>query len=698
MEATKVTAESLKDYITVHCSFISWPTGLPDIQVANPSFNPTTPDLITANVEIFNLTKFDLPFAILEKILGVSYNPKALIAIKQNAIVITITPSSFSIPIADQKVTIDDPKITITLTDNNGELAGSFEVQGTLPIDLSSFNGETVRPEVSLFISDKEAASGLVFNNLSTDLNLPVPTILANLQLTGLGGSINLFFSPPEGYALGITANAKIKNDDSEYAGATIACLIEGDVPVPQYFSFYATKVQLNEVAKFFGINDVFSSISADSIPLTFTDPSFSWCKKQLILPDGSTAYTGTTVSSFANLFGVDFYGYLKRNADKEAVAGEFQSNPITLGGGVFTLGGKGKGITPHEKDKNTVIPKTVQELNAMKAVDSQPLVGKDGPVLSFNFAPGVMPTLELSGDVKFLGVSDKVNASLGPNGYEFDLNFNSPLVTTNAAFNMHDGKFTGTVDIEPKSSIVLPKELGTLTAANSKFSVALTADDTTFMGDVWVEYASCKIAIGKTQLHINANSISGLVDTIWQFVEDNVDKIFEAFVSNPELWMQGVASKVINTVGGDITWGLKALKSLGVPDGKLIELVGNLQKFFDSTAVDLSQGLKDVMGFTDQAVAKLLHQLGFDPNDIANALKKVFGDGKDAVAKAFKYAGIDIGGLIKALEGVYHLSPEQVAEALKESGVYTASDIIDDLNKFEGGFKDVVSWVSRIF
>lgn len=698
MEATEISVGSLKDYITEHCTLITWPSGLPDIQVTNPSFNPTTPDLITANVEIMKLTKFDLPLTILEKILGVSYNPKALIFIKQNAVVITITPSNFSIPIADQKLTIDDPKITITLTDKNGELAGSCEVQGTLPIDLSSFNGQTVRPEVSLFMSDKEAASGFVFNNLSTDLNLPVPSILTNLQLTGLGGSINLFFAPSEGYALGITANVKIKNDNSEYTGATIACQIDGDVPVPQYFSFYATKIQLNEVAKFFGIDDILSSISADNIPLTFTDPSFSWCKKQLILPDGSTAYTGTAVSSFVNLFGFDFYGYLKRNADKEAVAGEFQSDPITLGNGVFTLSGEGLGITPHEKAKNTVIPKTIQELNAMKAVDSQPMVGKGGPVLSFNFAPGVMPTLELNGSVKFLDVSDKVNASLGPNGYVFDLNFNSPFVTTSASFNMHDGQFTGTVDIEPKSSIVLPKELGTLTAANSKFYVALMASDTDFTGDVWVEYARCKIAIGKTQLHSNANSISGLVDTISQFVEDNVDKIFEAFVSNPELWIQGVASKVINTVGGDITWGLKVLKSLGVPDGKLIEFVGKLQKFFNSTAVDLSQGLKDVMGFTDKAVAKLLHQLGFDPNDIATALKKVFGDSKDAVAKAFKYAGIDIGGLIKALEGVYHLSPEEVAEALKASGVYTASDIVDDLNKFEGGFKDVISWVSRIF
>ncbi len=607
-----------------------------------------------------------------------------------------------------------------------------FEIKATLPFSL--FNSPTFNAIAAMTIDNVEAEIGLTLDG--NGHNLLTPPGIKGLHFDQFGVGMGLFFEPP-GYALGVQGkfhigdgNQVVALDDDTFA---VVCQLEGDVPNPLFLSFYVPKLDLDQVITLF-TNQSFGL----DFPIQFSDLSFHWAENPMepvTLPDGTLAPMGYGFSAAMDLFGLGFYADLSLDLNN-GVQGKAQLAPFSLGP-VLSLSGDGAGVTikvdaAGNPIPNNTIARTAAEKQAIDQATTKQLVASGGAQLQVSTSNS--PYFKLDAQLAFLGLHDRIDATVDKNGIHFSLNYGGIISGDMDCVLQDYHNFSGQFSYGPNFDIPLPSIAGFslghihLTAQiHVKLGLSTSTSDVVFSCGGGFNFEGLDCGIGPFDLDIHIGAISDLLSQIEQWLLNNVEKVFGELLGDARKWAQAIYSNAILPAVQGAEYVVSVLKN---SFGKAVNEIGDLLKgsayalsdvanalknTFGATATDvanalttayqatanevasalktagyavdqIADALKSVCHLTTNAAAVVLKGLGYGANQVASALSTAYGATSQAVASGLQQAGYGAADVARALSSVFNLAPDAINTILQGVG-YPANAVEDAFKSIGGAF-----------
>lgn len=662
---------------------IEWPTSFPDIVVSNFSCSDDNNVFkLFCDTDISNITFKDGVLANIRKILpDIDFTFRTKITFNLDpGLNIFYTNLEFDlpnikIPIENGNIIeIDKPTIIITVSPVFKFIV--FTVKGTIPFSL--FNGPTFNADFAMTIDNVEAEIGVVLqgngNTLLTPPNMP------GVHFDKVGVGMGLIFEPPT-FALGVQGTfhigshigspGAIKLDDDTFV---VVCSLVEDVPNPLYISFYVPQMNISEVITIF----TNQSVNID-YPISFTDLSFLWVEDPMTpitLPDGSLSAMAYGFSGNLNFFGLNFYGDVKINMT-DGLTGNITMSPFSFG--PLSLTGKGKGVTIKVDAKGNpikcnFIPKTAVEKLAVKNAVTKQLIAPGGPEMTVSTSNS--PYFKLDADLKFLGFSDSIDATVDKNGISFDLDFGAIIKEKMECVLTDYQNFSGNFSYGPDFTVNIPGNLGSIhivATIHGELNVTKKGEDTLFSISGGFDLFGSKWQFGPFTLDVNITKIEDVITAIENWIIDNVKDLFKILWKDAEAWLQAIKKNVIQPLENDLKYLAQSLKT-----------------FFGLAAGQIATALKDV-GYVAEEIAAALKDVGYIAEEIASALVAAFEVTERELAALLKGIEFGLDEVASAIKSVFAaILPSELNALLQDTG-YAVSDIYDAFKKLGGEFESFV-------
>ncbi|KAI3547932.1 hypothetical protein CSPX01_03509 [Colletotrichum filicis] len=524
-----------------------------------------------------------------------------------------------------------------------------FEVTGDVPFNIF---GKQFEADVSMVIDNTEANFSLVIEGDHS--SLPAPPIMKGVHFDTFGVGIGVIFEPPSA-AIGLSGQLHIGDsgsgpltvlDDDNFV---VVCQMIEDVPTPLYISFYVSQMSLEDVFTIFTNSHSMS-----------------------LLPDGSLSNMDYGFSAVASIFDIKFYGDVEIDLTKGLTA-SIQMAPLKLGS-IFSIIGNGTGFsvkvdTSGNPIKNNQLVTTAAQKKAIEDATTKNLVQSGGAVLELQTS--APPFLHLNGTVSLFELgSVNLDADITASSITFDVDFGG-LLTSKMSCTLSDSQnLSAAFEYGINDTISLPSlsgvGLGSLhLQATVDANFALSTSSSDIILQVWgsFDFEGATCSFGKFTVDVHIQSISGLLSSILNNIEQNAGQVFNSLLSSAVAW----AGKVEQ----DIITGIESVanvlqKAFNQDAGE----VASTMKEAGFGAEEIAGGLQSAFGMAPLDIAQLLHQNGFAGGLAASALQSVVGN--------------DAAPIVSALENVYGWVPNQIISALGHIG-FNTNDISRALGIFGG-------------
>ncbi|KAK1539096.1 uncharacterized protein CCOS01_00410 [Colletotrichum costaricense] len=643
----------------------TWPVSLPDIVVTSFTCNTTNNDVlaIRAGIDLKKLPAqsddalqfFGSLFTVqqLQMALTINY------AFKSGNVGthLSISLDAMHVPFGGSAVlAINKPTATIDI--NPLFKFVIFEVTGNVPFNIF---GKQFEADVSMVIDNTEANFSVVIEGDHS--SLPAPPTMKGVHFDTFGVGIGVIFEPPSA-AIGLSGQLHIGDsgsgpltvlDDDNFV---VVCQMIEDVPTPLYVSFYVSQMSLEDVFTIFT-----NSQCPVDVPVLFTDLSFQWSANPMepvVLPDGSLSNMDYGFSAVASIFDIKFYGDVEIDLTKGLTA-SIQMAPLKLGS-IFSIIGNGTGFsvkvdTSGNPIKNNQLVTTAAQKKAIEDATTKNLVQSGGAVLELQTSAS--PFLHLNGTVSlFESGSVNLDADITASGITFDVDFGG-LLTSKMSCTLSDSQnLSAAFEYGINDTISLPSlsgvGLGSLhlqATADANFALSTSSSD--IILQVWgsFDFEGATCSFGKFTVDVHIQSISDLLSSILNNIEQNAGQVFNSLLSSAVAW----AGKVEQ----DIITGIESVADV-------------LQKAFNQDAGEVTSTMKEA-GFGAGEIAGGLHSaFGMAPLDIAQLLQQNGFVGGLAASALQSVVGNDAAPIVSALKDVYGWVPNQIIDALGHIGFNT--------------------------
>ncbi|RKQ43139.1 hypothetical protein BXY85_3758 [Roseivirga pacifica] len=594
-------------------------------------------------------------------------------------------------------IVFSPPKITpvpdVTLTNCSIEItytpaSNTASVLIKWPFSFTAFNND-LKAMVNMALSATEMELGATIStNTGQTLQLPLAPRGIHFQEIGLNGCV--LFKPIDLFVIGIQAQFLI---GKEYPSAIVkdnnlafSFIMDGDVPVPQYISFYLQSISVSELI------NMFTNGGLDlGVPITMENVSCSWynpeLEESLVLPDGTTVYPGYSFEGEADLFGWSFYGALSLNQTglvvSKGVSAKLCMDKFTLGS-FFSLTGNGKGYSIKvdangEPVKTNEMPKSGTEYQQidelLKSAHNKVLVNPGGAELSFSNQNGTEVGGQIDGTAKFLDLSATIQGHIDKTGIDFNLSLDESiagfdLLQDNMQIGLNKSALQSSIRFKPSSpwSITLPENL--ISEISSASGLGAITLDGNFDGLFKIETEQDGTINGTFNFSTKfpvIDSIEGLtfdldpdkmttmssvLENVLPYLEDHIADIYGKAFSNPAEWADAVLRKYIHlppTVSNTLNYVLNKAKSLGLSGTDL----NSLSKVVSS--VPMSEALPALKKVYGELTAQDMGTIVGKAYNIADPTKFL------ATLKGLGYT--DYNSLIKAMGSATNGNVAEVAK-----------------------------------
>lgn len=687
---------------------ITWPSEMPDVVISD-FYCSESADIIQLGGQL-NIRDVTFDDGVLDRVISIlpseTFRFQVIIDLQAGLgfgnIQLTCLFEDLTIPLGDlPPIKLQRPTAILSIAPLFKFVV--FEIKATLPFKL--FNNPPFNAIAAMTIDNIEAEVGVTLDGAGN--TLLTPPGIKGLHLDQFGVGMGVFFEPP-GFALGVEGkfhigegSQSVQLDDDQFA---IVCALEGDVPNPLYLSFYVPQLSLDQVITLF----TDQSFNLD-FPVNFTDLSFHWAENPMepvTLPDGSLAPMGYGFSAAMDLFGLDFYADLAIDLNN-GIQGKAQLSPFSLGP-VFALTGNGAGVTINVDANgnpvpNNVVPKTTAERKAIETASTKKLVPPGGAELQISTSAS--PYFELDAKLSFLGFDNSIDAVIDKNGISFKLDYGSIISGKMDCVLKDYHNFSGKFSYGPNYHISLPSiaglSLGTLQLTAeilTELGLTTSSNDVTFTAGGGFDFEGLTCTIGPFNLDINISGLSDVLDAIGKWIEDHVEDLFGALITDVEKWAKAVYTNVIVPVVEGAEYVVNVFKNVF---GKTVDEVGDLLKgsayaledvagamksLYGAVADDVARALQTAYDAAQEAVAQTLRDVGYAADEVAGALSTVYGATAQVVATVMQSIGYAAEETASALESVFGMVPNAINDVMQAAG-YAVSDIEDAFKSIGGAF-----------
>jgi hypothetical protein len=538
-------------------------------------------------------------------------------------------------------------------------------------VPFSMFGSPTFNADLSATIDNVEASVGLVIDG--NGHTLFTPPVMKGVHFDQFGAGMGVCFEPP-GYALGLQGKFHIGDGSIALTDDTfvVVCTFnEEEVPNPVYISFYVPRMTADEIIT------IFTNSSAKfDFPISFNDLSFRWAEDPMnpvILPDGTLAPMGYGFSANLQVMGMSFYGAVEIDLT-HGVSGELTMAPLSAG--PLKIAGDGKGVSVKVDAHGNPIPNNqVATTNAMREAiakaPSKELVAAGGPALTVSTSSS--PYLTLGASVSlFELVNESIHATVASSGIEFELDYGAVLQAKMRCalqdFHNFKGDFSYGLDMHIPLPTIAGFSLGSIpleATCNASLGIATSSSDIVMSVGGGFDFEGLTLNIGPFSADLHIAKISDLIESIGQYLLDHVEEIFGDFIKDAGKWAKLVYQGIITGID-DVAQGLKTA--------------------FGKTEQEVAQIMSDAGYNIEQAAIAIKNAFSAGATDVANALKSAYNTTAAGVASVLKDAGYAITDISRALSDAFGAVPGVVNSILQGLG-YGADEIKDAFESLGGDF-----------
>ncbi|KAI5462757.1 hypothetical protein BGZ63DRAFT_422176 [Mariannaea sp. PMI_226] len=674
----------------------TWPSFLPDIVVTKFTCN-THNDVLALQAGI-DLKKLPAQSDAALQFFGSLFNVQQLqVAVSINhgfnmgflGTRLSISLDAMHVPFGDSAtLTINKPTVIIDVNPLFKFIV--FTVTGEIPFNIF---GKQFEADVSMVIDNIEANFGVVIKGDKT--SLPAPPVMKGVHFDTFGVGIGIIFEPPSA-AIGLSGQLHIGDPGSGTLVAldddtfVVVCQLIEEVPNPLYISFYVPQMHLTDVFT------VFTNVHCPvDVPVLFTDLSFQWSENPMepvALPDGSLSNMGYGFSAAANIFDFSFYGDVEIDLTNGLTA-DIEMAPLALGS-IFAIKGDGTGVSVkvdangNPIKNNQLVTKAAQK-QALKDATTKQLVPPGGAVLKLQTLAS--PFLHLNAAVSLFEVENvHLDADITSSGITFDVGF-SGLLTSNMSCTLSDfHNLSAAFQYGINDTIPLPSiggvSLGSIslqTSVGAHFALSTSSSDIVLKVGGSFDFEGLTRNFGDFTADVNIQTLSDLLSSIVNNIEQNAEQIFGDLLSTGVAWAGKVQQDVITGVNSVASVLQNAFNQDAVQ-------VASTMKDAGFGPEQIVGGLQSAFGMTQLGVAQVMQQVGYTGEQVASALQTVFGSDAAQIASALSGAYGWSADQINGVLGQIGFSANQISQAFQSLGGEFSNfgnSILHDLDPSNWGF-----------
>ncbi|MEL6537241.1 MAG: hypothetical protein AAFQ98_17600, partial [Bacteroidota bacterium] len=513
-----------------------------------------------------------------------------------------------------------------------------FAVQGGFDFEI---NGEEIAVDATLLVETDGIAASV---NIQADEDgIQGPPGLKGFHLFQLDFLLGIDFTPP---SLTMALQGQFRIGERE-GGANnqfgMALAVVGNVPKPNYLSFYIQEAGLDELITLVTNEPVSGGLKVLE-NIQGYDLQFYWASEQVIMPDGTVALPGFSFGGLIKIFGFGAYAEFVMKTG-EGIRGEAQIGPIDLKG-VLKVTGNGSGIDRvyEQVDGDWRLvdsAKAITEENT-NPVRTESIVKPGGAVVKFDTSSTTI--LYMNWNITLFDlVSQSVEVTVSTSGIAFSLTYKvSKALKLAIACSMESySKFAGSASFKLNINVLVPGfkingiQVGDL-RVKSKVSLALAINvsSNTFSLKLTgsFKFQDVDFTMPKVQFTADPGSLKDIATWVIDKIKDEAEDLFADLFSSAEDFVKNVGEGIVEGAEETAKVFSDAYNLTSKEAAKVLEDAGE-------TAEDALNAVSSAYNLGSDAIADVGADLGMTASQVGNHLKKVGGYSDEAVSAALQGA-----------------------------------------------------------